>query len=105
MASLHAHKCPKMPLFRRVVCSPMYVAEPDKLYSEYGVVPITQLAHVCDVAMLQLLSSVTDKTDFRSIVWALEYTICKSVVMECPMTASTLSLVLAALPLVMLPRP
>ena len=76
--ALFAHKCPKMKLFRRIAANPVYIADEnpenqDKLVSESGNIPIAQLARMCDVAILKFLSTVTENTDVRSIVWALDY--------------------------------
>lgn len=70
--------CPDVVLFRRVAVNPHLVgaAMPDDDinpgYAENSVA-INQLARFMDVAVLQFLSSVSDKTEIHSIVWALDY--------------------------------
>ena len=78
--SLFNHRCPKKQMFRRVAINPSYIADenpenPERLVTSENSngVPINQLARMCDVAILKFLSTVNDKTDIRSIVWALDY--------------------------------
>lgn len=76
--SLFSHRCPKKKVFCRLAMNPIYIADenpetPDKLVTDTSSIPINQLARICDVAILKFLSTVTDKTDIRSIVWALDY--------------------------------
>ena len=78
LSSLSRQKCPSMSLFRRLVVNPASIADDDAESSEMLVIesksiPVTQLARMCDVSVLRFLSSVTEKTDPRSIVWALDY--------------------------------
>ena len=77
-SSLGKQKCPNMPLFSRLAINPAYIASDDPesrelLTTESFCLPVAQMARMCDVAILRFLSSVTDKTNPDSIVWALDY--------------------------------
>ena len=76
--SLYANRCPKKKIFRRLAINPFYLAEdnpesPERVLLDYGSVLKAQLARMCDVSILKFLSTVTDKTNIHSVLWALDY--------------------------------
>ena len=79
--ALKSQRCPKLDVFRRLVINPNFIVNDDldnsevaeMIDSENKKVPVTQLARMCDVAVLNYLGNVTERTPPSAIVWALGY--------------------------------
>ena len=76
--SLYGNRCPRKKIFRRLVVNPFYIAEEnpessDRIVLDCGSIPTAQLARMCDISILKFLSTVTEKTNIHSVVWALDY--------------------------------
>ena len=76
--SLYSNRCPRKKIFRRLAVNPFYIAEEnpessDRIVLDCGSIPTAQLARMCDISILKFLSTVTEKTNIHSVVWALDY--------------------------------
>ena len=79
--ALKQRRCPKLKIFCRLLVNPNFIfheeldstQSQEMADSENKKVPIIQLARVCDISVLRFLCNVTEKTEPRVIVWALDY--------------------------------